>query len=114
MPQSFFDETIQFLQLCHTLHSPLASSFSQSVVNLLPQDRHVFRPGGKIEYTIRDQLACCIHTQGSNDELHNGMQVWIILIFWIIRVVTNPFNRVEWLFMIMALLTRDSVGQNGG
>ena len=114
MPQSFFDETIQLLQLRHTFHGPFASSFSQSVVNLLPQDRHVFRLSSKIVYWIRDQLGCCIHTQGSDEELHKGMQFWIIFILWVVRVIPQPFNRVEWLLKIPALLTHNSIGQNRG
>ena len=72
MSQSFFDETIQILQLCHIFHGLFASSFSQGVVNFLPQDRHIFGLSGKVEYRIRDQLACFIHTQGSNRPFSPG------------------------------------------
>ena len=114
MPQSFFDETIQLLQLRHTFHGPFASSFSQSVVDLLPQDGHVFRLSSKIVYRVRDQLGCRIHTQGSDEELHKGMQFWIIFIFRVIRVIPEPFNGVEWLLKIAALLTHKSISQNRG
>lgn len=114
MPQSFFDETVQFLQLRHTFHGPFTSDFYQSVINLLPQDRHVLRLKSKVVYRIREQLRGCIHTQGSDEELHKGMQFWIVFVFWIIRVISEPFNRVKWLLVFAALLTHHPVGQNWG
>ena len=114
MPQSLFDKTIQFLQLCHTIHGPFAANFSQDVFDFLPQHRHILRPVGKIENRVREQLACCIHAQGGKNELQDSVQVWVVFVFWILRVISDPFNRVEWLLMILALLTCNSVGQNGG
>lgn len=109
MPECFLDETIQFLQLPHTLHCPLTSHFSQCLLNLLPQNRHVLRLGSKIEYGIRNQLCCCIDAQGSDEELRKGVQLRVIFICGVVRVVPEPFNRIEWLFVIALLLTGNSI-----
>ena len=42
------------------------------------------------------------------------MQFWINFIFWVVRVIPEPFNRVDWFLEIAALLTHNSIGKNGG
>lgn len=54
----------------------------------------------QVKDTICNQLASGVDTQCGKNKLQNRMEMWVIFVAWIISIVTNPFNRIHWLFVI--------------